>query len=430
MKEITIDFNVLDTSEKFYDFISSEMDFPHWFGRNADALHDLLDCAEVCITVRNSASAGVWAVPIISALKSLNCVKFQGTEAASAIKNMKRSDFYYRLPEELIAQTPIEPRDGSRLMKIDRESGNITHDRFYNICRYLRKGDLLVLNDSKVFPARIYGVKRTTGVNVEFLLLKAVELNKWEVMVRPGRRLKEGAVVDFSDRLSAEVIDVVDDGNRIVRFDCDGNFFEELDRIGQMPLPPYIKEKLKDKNRYNTVYCREEGSAAAPTAGLHFTGRVFDSLKEKGVDTAYVTLHVGLGTFRPVKEDNILDHKMHVEHYSIPRETADKINACKKNGGRVIAVGTTSCRTLESAASLPDYNGEIKAGSADTGIFIYPGYEFKVIDGLITNFHLPESTLIMLVSAFLGREKTLAAYEEAIRERYRFFSFGDVTLII
>lgn len=430
MKEITIDFNVLDTSEKFYDFISSEMDFPHWFGRNADALHDLLDCAEVCITVRNSASAGVWAVPIISALKSLNCVKFQGTEAASEIKNMKRSDFYYRLPEELIAQTPIEPRDGSRLMKIDRESGNITHDRFYNICRYLRKGDLLVLNDSKVFPARIYGVKRTTGVNVEFLLLKAVELNKWEVMVRPGRRLKEGAVVDFSDRLSAEVIDVVDDGNRIVRFDCDGNFFEELDRIGQMPLPPYIKEKLKDKNRYNTVYCREEGSAAAPTAGLHFTGRVFDSLKEKGVDTAYVTLHVGLGTFRPVKEDNILDHKMHVEHYSIPRETADKINACKKNGGRVIAVGTTSCRTLESAASLPDYNGEIKAGSADTGIFIYPGYEFKVIDGLITNFHLPESTLIMLVSAFLGREKTLAAYEEAIRERYRFFSFGDVTLII
>lgn len=430
MKEITIDFNVLDTSEKFYDFISSEMDFPHWFGRNADALHDLLDCAEVCITVRNSASAGVWAVPIISALKSLNCVKFQGTEAASEIKNMKRSDFYYRLPEELIAQTPIEPRDGSRLMKIDRESGNITHDRFYNICRYLRKGDLLVLNDSKVFPARIYGVKRTTGVNVEFLLLKAVELNKWEVMVRPGRRLKEGAVVDFSDRLSAEVIDVVDDGNRIVRFDCDGNFFEELDRIGQMPLPPYIKEKLKDKNRYNTVYCREEGSAAAPTAGLHFTGRVFDSLKEKGVDTAYVTLHVGLGTFRPVKEDNILDHKMHVEHYSIPRETADKINSCKKNGGRVIAVGTTSCRTLESAASLPDYNGEIKAGSADTGIFIYPGYEFKVIDGLITNFHLPESTLIMLVSAFLGREKTLAAYEEAIRERYRFFSFGDVTLII
>lgn len=425
MKEITIDFNVLNTSEKFYDFISAEMDFPYWFGRNADALYDLLDYADVHITVINTSSAGSWAAPIVAALKLLKCVKFQGVEAAPAIKNMKRSDFYYELPEELIAQTPIEPRDSSRLMKVDRESGNITHDRFYNICSYLRKGDLLVLNDSKVFPARIYGVKRTTGVNVEFLLLKAVELNKWEVMVRPGRRLKKGAVVDFSDRLSAEVLDVVDDGNRIVRFDCDGNFFEELDRIGQMPLPPYIKEKLKDKDRYNTVYCREEGSAAAPTAGLHFTEAVFEKLKEKGVDTAYVTLHVGLGTFRPVKEDNILDHKMHVEHYSIPRETADKINSCKKNGGRIIAVGTTSCRTLESAAQ----SGELKAGSADTGIFIYPGYEFKVIDGLITNFHLPESTLIMLVSAFLGREKTLAAYEEAIRERYRFFSFGDSMVI-
>lgn len=343
---------------------------------------------------------------------------------------MLKSDFYYDLPEELIAQTPIEPRDGSRLMKIDRESGSITHDRFFNICSYLKKGDLLVLNDSKVFPARIYGVKRSTGVNVEFLLLKHLELDKWEVMVRPGRRLKEGAVVDFSEKLSAEVLGVVEGGNRIVRFDCGGIFFDELDKIGQMPLPPYIKEKLKDKDRYNTVYCREEGSAAAPTAGLHFTGRVFESLKEKGVDISYVTLHVGLGTFRPVKEENILDHHMHIEHYSIPWETADKINECKKKGGRVIAVGTTSCRTLESAAGAADYNGVIKAVSADTGIFIYPGYEFKVIDGLITNFHLPESTLIMLVSAFLGREKTLAAYEEAIRERYRFFSFGDAMLIL
>lgn len=343
---------------------------------------------------------------------------------------MLKSDFYYDLPEELIAQTPIEPRDGSRLMKIDRESGSITHDRFFNICRYLKKGDLLVLNDSKVFPARIYGVKRSTGVNVEFLLLKHLELDKWEVMVRPGRRLKEGAVVDFSEKLSAEVLGVVEGGNRIVRFDCGGIFFDELDKIGQMPLPPYIKEKLKDKDRYNTVYCREEGSAAAPTAGLHFTGRVFESLKEKGVDISYVTLHVGLGTFRPVKEENILDHHMHIEHYSIPWETADKINECKKKGGRVIAVGTTSCRTLESAAGAADYNGGIKAVSADTGIFIYPGYEFKVIDGLITNFHLPESTLIMLVSAFLGREKTLAAYEEAIRERYRFFSFGDCMAIL
>lgn len=343
---------------------------------------------------------------------------------------MLRSDFYYDLPEELIAQTPVEPRDSSRLMKIDRTCGKIIHDRFYNICSYLKKGDLLVMNDSKVFPARIYGTKRSTGVPIEFLLLKHIELDKWEVMVRPGRRLKVGTVVDFSEELSAEILDIAEGGNRIVRFDCKGVFFDVLDRIGQMPLPPYIKEKLKDRDRYNTVYCREEGSAAAPTAGLHFTERVLEELKEKGVNTAFVTLHVGLGTFRPVKEDNILDHKMHVEHYSIPQETADKIKECRKNGGRVIAVGTTSCRTLESAANLPDYGGEIKAGSADTGIFIYPGYDFKVIDGLITNFHLPESTLIMLVSAFLGRERTLASYEEAIKERYRFFSFGDAMIIV
>ncbi|MBD5105005.1 MAG: tRNA preQ1(34) S-adenosylmethionine ribosyltransferase-isomerase QueA [Ruminococcaceae bacterium] len=426
MKEITVDFDVLNTSEKFYDFISAEMDFPHWFGRNADALHDLLDCADVRITVKNASSAGAWAAPIVSALKSLECVEFQGTEAVQEIKNMKRSDFYYELPEELIAQTPIEPRDSSRMMKIDRQSGEIIHDRFYNICNYLKKGDLLVLNDSKVFPARIYGVKKSTGVKVEFLLLKHIELDKWEVMVRPGRRLKIGTTVEFSEELSAEILDVVEGGNRIVKFNCKGVFFDVLDRIGQMPLPPYIKEKLKDKDRYNTVYCREEGSAAAPTAGLHFTERVFEGLREKGVDTAYVTLHVGLGTFRPVKEENILDHKMHVEHYSIPQETVDKINECKRNGGRVISVGTTSCRTLESAAQT----GGLKVGSADTGIFIYPGYRFKVIDGLITNFHLPESTLIMLVSAFLGRERTLSAYEEAIRERYRFFSFGDSMAIL
>ncbi|MCH5199773.1 MAG: tRNA preQ1(34) S-adenosylmethionine ribosyltransferase-isomerase QueA [Oscillospiraceae bacterium] len=340
---------------------------------------------------------------------------------------MQRSDFYYDLPEELIAQTPIEPRDSSRLMKIDRESGEITHDRFYNLCSYLRKGDLLVLNDSKVFPARIYGVKQGTGVPAEFLLLKHLELDTWEVIVRPGRRLKKGARVDFSEELTAEIIEVKDDGNRIVKFTYNGVFYDILDRIGQMPLPPYIKEKLKDKDRYNTVYCREEGSAAAPTAGLHFTENVFRSLADKGIDTAYVTLHVGLGTFRPVKEDNILHHKMHIEHYSIPPETAEKIKQCKQNGGRVIAVGTTSCRTLESAA---DESGNITSGSADTGIFIYPGYKFKVTDGLITNFHLPESTLIMLVSAFLGRERTLAAYEEAIRERYRFFSFGDSMIIL
>lgn len=341
---------------------------------------------------------------------------------------MLKSDFYYDLPEELIAQTPLEPRDSSRLMKIDRNSGEIIHDRFFNVADYLRSGDLLVMNDSKVFPARIMGVKPDTGVVCEFLLLNQRSHNTWETLVRPGRRLKVGAKVKFSDELSAEIVEVIDDGNRIVRFDFDGVFFDILDRIGQMPLPPYITEKLENKDRYNTIYCNETGSAAAPTAGLHFTESVFEKIREKGVDTAYVTLHVGLGTFRPVKEDNILDHKMHVEHFSIPEETAEKIRQCKARGGRVIAVGTTSCRTLESAAGLSE-NGEIRACTHDTGIFIYPGYEFKAIDGLITNFHLPESTLIMLVSAFLGRDKTLAAYETAIKERYRFFSFGDSMFI-
>lgn len=339
---------------------------------------------------------------------------------------MLKSDFYYDLPQELIAQTPLEPRDSSRLMKIDRASGEVTHDHFYNLAEYLREGDLLVMNDSKVFPARIIGVKEDTGVVCEFLLLEQHGNDEWEAIVRPGRRLKKGAKVKFSDELTGEVLDVKDDGNRIVRFHFDGVFFDILDRIGQMPLPPYITEKLKNKDRYNTIYCRETGSAAAPTAGLHFTDRVFDAIRAKGVDTAFVTLHVGLGTFRPVKEDNILDHKMHTEHFTVPQETADKIAAHKKIGGRVIAVGTTSCRTLEACAQR---YGEVKACSESTGIFIYPGYEFMVIDGLITNFHLPESTLIMLVSAFLGREKTLAAYRTAIEERYRFFSFGDSMFI-
>lgn len=342
---------------------------------------------------------------------------------------MLKSEFYYDLPQELIAQTPLEPRDSSRLMKIDRETGAVEHNTFYNICDYLRDGDLLVLNDSKVFPARIYGTKRDTGVPVEFLLLNQKSHDTWEAIVRPGRRLKVGAAVDFSDELSSEVVEVCDDGNRIVKFTFDGIFFDILDRIGQMPLPPYITEKLKDKDRYNTIYSHEVGSAAAPTAGLHFTERVFDSLRAKGVDTAYVTLHVGLGTFRPVKEDDILDHKMHTEHYSMPQETADKINKAKAEGRRVISVGTTSTRTLEAIASAsPD--GKMRACSENTGIFIYPGYKFKVIDGLITNFHLPESTLIMLVSAFLGKDKTMAAYAEAIKERYRFFSFGDSMIII
>lgn len=339
---------------------------------------------------------------------------------------MLKSDFYYDLPQELIAQTPLEPRDSSRLMKIDRGTGSITHDHFYDLAEYLNEGDLLVMNDSKVFPARIIGVKEETGVVCEFLLLEQHGNNEWEAIVRPGRRLRKGARVKFSDELTGEVIDVLPDGNRIVKFYFDGVFFDILDRIGQMPLPPYITEKLKNKDRYNTIYCRETGSAAAPTAGLHFTERVFEALRSKGADTAFVTLHVGLGTFRPVKEENILDHKMHVEHFSIPEETARKIADCKKNGGRVISVGTTSCRTLEACAQK---YGEVKACSESTGIFIYPGYEFRVIDGLITNFHLPESTLIMLVSAFLGREKTLAAYRTAIEERYRFFSFGDSMFI-
>ncbi|MBQ4166386.1 MAG: tRNA preQ1(34) S-adenosylmethionine ribosyltransferase-isomerase QueA [Oscillospiraceae bacterium] len=342
---------------------------------------------------------------------------------------MLKSEFYYDLPERLIAQTPVEPRDSSRLMKVDRETGEITHDRFYNICDYLKKGDLLVMNDSRVFPARLYGTKKDTGANVELLLLKRRSLTDWESMVRPGKKLKAGAVVEFHEGLSCEVLETVEEGNRIVRFSFEGDFFDILDRIGQMPLPPYITAKLEKKDRYNTIYCRETGSAAAPTAGLHFTDEVFAKLAEKGVDTAYVTLHVGLGTFRPVKEDNILDHKMHVEHFSVPEETAKKIAECKARGGRVIAVGTTSCRTLESAAGMSE-NGEITACSADTGIFIYPGYKFKAIDGLITNFHLPESTLIMLVSAFMGKDNTMNAYKCAIENEYRFFSFGDSMMIV
>lgn len=343
---------------------------------------------------------------------------------------MLLSDFYYRLPPELIAQSPLEKRDGSRLLKVNKITGEITHSFFYNICDYLNSGDLLVLNDSKVFPARLYGKKRGSGIDAEFLLLEQKGDSLWETMTRPGRRLKKGAYVDFPEGLTAEIINEADGGNRIVKFthDSEKSFFEILDKIGQMPLPPYIKEKLKNKERYNTVYSKELGSSAAPTAGLHFTDELFDVLKEKGIDTAYVTLHVGLGTFRPVKSENILEHKIHTEHYYIPQITADKINECKKRGNKVVAVGTTSCRTLETLGTAND--GIIKAGNGDTGIFIYPGYEFKVIDGLITNFHLPESTLIMLVSAFLGRDRTMAAYEEAIKEKYRFYSFGDAMLII
>ena len=343
---------------------------------------------------------------------------------------MQLSDFYYDLPQELIAQDPLLKRDNSRLMVLNREEGTIEHKHFYDVISYLKEGDCLVINDTKVIPARLIGEKEGTGAAIEVLLLKRLDDCTWETLVKPGKKARVGARIIFGGgKLVGEVIDIVEEGNRIVRFEYEGIFEEILDELGQMPLPPYITHKLEDKNRYQTVYAEHEGSAAAPTAGLHFTKELLEEIKGKGIKIAHVTLHVGLGTFRPVKEDNILDHKMHVEHYSIPQETADKIKACRERGGRVISVGTTSCRTLESAASL-DPNGEIKACSHDTGIFIYPGYEFKAIDGLITNFHLPESTLIMLVSAFLGREKTLNAYNVAIQEKYRFFSFGDSMIII
>ena len=339
-----------------------------------------------------------------------------------------KSDFYYDLPEELIAQHPVEPRNSSRMMCVDRRTGEIEHAHFYNLCEHLKEGDLLVMNDSRVIPARLYGEKIGNGTFIEFLLLEQKGDKIWEIICRPGKKAKVGRRFSFGGgRLIAEVLEVKDDGNRIVRFECDGNFFTALEDVGQMPLPPYITEKLEDKERYQTVYSKELGSAAAPTAGLHFTPEMLDELRAKGVKTAFVTLHVGLGTFRPVKENNVLDHKMHSEHYYLPAETAALINETKKNGGRVIAVGTTTCRTLESVATF--YN-EIAEHEGYTDIFIYPSYEFKCIDGLITNFHLPESTLIMLVSAFMGYDNTMNAYRKAVEERYRFFSFGDCMCIL
>ena len=340
---------------------------------------------------------------------------------------MKTSDFYYDLPKDLIAQTPVEPRDSSRLLVLGRESGSIQHKHFYDIIDFLVPGDLLVVNDSRVLPARIYGIKNETGAKVEFLLLKQISGNRWETLCRPGKRAKQGSKFTFGNGLlSATVAKVKSDGNRVVDFDSDENFFAALDKIGQMPLPPYITEELKDKERYQTVYSNELGSAAAPTAGLHFTKELLQKIADKGVNIAYVTLHVGLGTFRPVKVDDVTKHKMHSEHYEIPKKTADLINKTKKNGGRIIAVGTTSCRTLESVASL---YGEIKPCDGFTDIFIYPGYKFKVLDGLITNFHLPESTLIMLVAAFSGYDNIMNAYKVAVEEKYRFFSFGDAMFI-
>ena len=341
---------------------------------------------------------------------------------------MKTSDFFYELPELLIAQTPIEPRDSSRMMCLDRKTGEVTHKHFYDIIDCLKEGDCLILNDSRVLPARIFGTKDGTGATVEFLLLRQIENKRWETLVKPGKKAKQGTKFIFGDGImSCTVADVTEDGNRIVDFECDGSIYEKLDILGQMPLPPYIHEKLKDKERYQTVYSRELGSAAAPTAGLHFTKELLEKVRAKGVKIGFVTLHVGLGTFRPVKVDDVTAHKMHSEHYELPEETAKLINETKKNGGRVIAVGTTSCRTLESVAAK---EGSIKACEGWTDIFIYPGFEFKVLDGLITNFHLPESTLIMLVSAFAGYENVMNAYKIAVQEKYRFFSFGDSMIII
>ena len=340
---------------------------------------------------------------------------------------MKKSDFYYELPKELIAQHPSEQRDHSRLLVVDRKTGELQHRHFYDIVDELNEGDCLILNNTKVLPARIFGVKEETGAVVEFLLLKSVDGDIWEVISGPGKRAKPGARFVFENGLlRAEVLDVLEGGNRLVRFSYAGNFYEVLDRIGQMPLPPYITEKLKDASRYQTVYSEKLGSAAAPTAGLHFTKELLQKIRDKGVAIGEVTLHVGLGTFRPVKTEDITAHTMHSEHYWLPKETAELINRTKQNGGRVIAVGTTSCRTLESVAT---FRGKIEEAEGDTDIFIYPGYTFKCIDALITNFHLPESTLIMLVSAFCGYENTMHFYDVAVKEKYRFFSFGDACFI-
>lgn len=340
---------------------------------------------------------------------------------------LKTSDYDFDLPQELIAQDPIEDRSASRLLLLDRETGQIRHRVFRDICDYLKPGDCLVLNNTKVIPARLLGVKEDTGAAVEILLLKRRDNDVWETLVKPGRKLRPGARVVFGDgRLKAEILDIVEEGNRLVKFLYEGIWEEVLDSLGEMPLPPYITHKLQDKSRYQTVYAKYEGSAAAPTAGLHFTKELLARVESMGVDIAFVTLHVGLGTFRPVKVDNVLEHHMHVEYYQVTREAADKINRAKETGNRVICVGTTSCRTVESAA---DENGHLEECCGNTDIFIYPGYQFKVLDCLITNFHLPESTLVMLVSALAGRDHVLEAYAEAIREKYRFFSFGDAMFI-
>ena len=343
------------------------------------------------------------------------------------MQELKKSDFYFDLPQELIAQDPLEDRSSSRLLVLDKETVEMEHRVFHDIVEYLHEGDCLVLNNTKVIPARLMGTKKDTGATIEVLLLKRRENDIWETLVKPGKKAKPGTVITFGEGLlTGTVVDIVDEGNRLIQFSYEGIFEEVLDKLGEMPLPPYITHKLQDKNRYQTVYAKYEGSAAAPTAGLHFTKELLAQVAEKGVKIAYVTLHVGLGTFRPVKEENVLEHHMHSEFYQVTPEAAKLINDTKAAGGRVICVGTTSCRTIESAA---DENGVVQAGCGDTEIFIYPGYQFKVLDNLITNFHLPESTLIMLVSALAGREHVLRAYETAVEMKYRFFSFGDAMFI-
>ena len=341
---------------------------------------------------------------------------------------MTTKDFFYDLPPELIAQTPLTDRTASRLMMLNKETGHIEHKHFYDVIDNLNSGDCLVMNNTRVIPARLYGTKEGSGGKIEFLLLKRLELDKWEVILKPGKKAKVGSRFEFGGGLlKAEVLEIIDDGNRIVQFEYDGVWEELLDKLGEMPLPPYIKEKLTDRERYQTVYSKIEGSAAAPTAGLHFTNELLKKIEAKGVTLVYLTLHVGLGTFRPVSVENVEDHLMHSEYYQIDKEAADKINSTRQNGGRVIAVGTTSVRTLETVA---EQDGTIKPSSGNTSIFIYPGYKFKAIDGLITNFHLPESTLLMLVSALAGKENIMNAYKCAVEEKYRFFSFGDAMFIV
>lgn len=355
-------------------------------------------------------------------------IKGMDTERIKEKTNgLKKSDFYFALPPELIAQDPLEERSASRLLMLDKITGEIEHHIFHEITAYLNPGDCLVLNNTKVIPARLVGVREDTGASVEVLLLKRRENDIWETLVKPGKKARPGMRLIFGDGLlQAEVLEVVEEGNRLIQFQYEGIFEEVLDRLGEMPLPPYITHKLQDKNRYQTVYAKYDGSAAAPTAGLHFTKKLLCDIEKKGVDIAYVTLHVGLGTFRPVKTENILEHHMHSEYYQITKEAAEKINRAKQSGNRVICVGTTSCRTVESAA---DENGTLRECCGNTQIFIYPGYHFRITDALITNFHLPESTLVMLVSALAGRENVLRAYEEAVTEKYRFFSFGDCMFI-